>query len=103
MTVIMIWRGGIKLAGIGHDGHLLQPDWDPGGSIPDSGGSPKRCDVTDPGPVMVSLTAGVCVYIMQVACVVSGWQVRHLECGLSETNSTASVLRLICGLCVRSA
>ena len=36
---------------------LLQPDWDPGGSIPDSVGvviHPKRCNVMNPGPVMVS-------------------------------------------------
>ena len=32
---------------------LLQPDWDPGGSIPDSVGvviPPKRCNVMNPGP-----------------------------------------------------
>ena len=47
---------------------LLQPDWDPGGSIPDMGGVvrlPKRCDITDPGPVMVSPTAKMCVYISE--------------------------------------
>ena len=32
---------------------LLQPDWDPGGSIPDSVGvviPPKRCNVMNPDP-----------------------------------------------------
>ena len=32
---------------------LLQPDWDPGGSIPDLVGvviPPKRCNVMNPGP-----------------------------------------------------
>ena len=44
---------------------LLQPDWDPGGSIPDSVGvlgvviPPKRCNVMNPGPVMVSPKVGM--------------------------------------------
>ena len=47
---------------------MLQADWDPGGSIPDLGGVvrlPKRCDITDPGPVMVSPTAEMCVCISE--------------------------------------
>ena len=45
---------------------LLQPDWDLSGSIPDLDRVvrlPRRCDITDPGPVMVFATADMCVYI----------------------------------------
>ena len=47
---------------------LLQPDWDPGGLIPVLGGFvrlPKRCDITDPGPMMVSPTAEMCAHISE--------------------------------------
>ena len=47
--------------GLTNDGH-----WDPDESIPDLGRVlrlPKRCNITDLGPVMVSPTAEMCVYI----------------------------------------
>ena len=53
---VVIWPG-LAMMDI-----LLQPDWDPGGSIPDSVGvviPPKRCNVMNPGPVMVSPKVGM--------------------------------------------
>ena len=46
---------------------LLQPDWDPGGSMPDSVGvviPPKRCNVMNPGSEgrHAVCAAGICGY-----------------------------------------
>ena len=53
---VVIWPG-LAMMDI-----FLQPDWDPGGSIPDSVGvviPSKRCNVMNPGPVMVSPKVGM--------------------------------------------
>ena len=52
---VVIWPGLVMM-------DILQPDWDPGGSIPDSVGvviPPKRCNVMNPGAVMVSPKVGM--------------------------------------------
>ena len=59
----------LKWAGIGHDGHfccsLTGTLGDQLGTIRGVVRLPKRCDITDPGPVIVSPTAEMCVYIFE--------------------------------------